>query len=223
MPYNLVSPNGITQPCDPSDLDGWFACELSQVGSPAERAVLLAVTGDLDFFVRWAANALLLWPGCIRVPVGGARQAFFRYPPHIKDLAREARVRLDARPNGPAMAAFILAGGERPPRFGSSNAWSIHHLYSGKFPHSGKTSTTHAIKEPGHFTQSAGLVAVHPVADALCDEFPFFAWYLRAKAYDRFRYDPDGVFSVSRDAHGFGEGGTCRVVMAAASGSAIDE
>ena len=30
------------------------------------------------------------------------------------------------------------------------------------------------------------------MADALCDEFPLMAWYLRAQAYIRFGYDPDG-------------------------------
>jgi hypothetical protein len=94
-------------------------------------------------------------------------------------MARARGVVLDTRPNGPAIAAFILAGGIRPERFGSSNAWSVHHLYSGKFPYIGPKTTTHAAKESGHFTQSAGLVAAHPIADALVDEFPFFAWLLR--------------------------------------------
>jgi hypothetical protein len=48
------------------------------------------------------------------------------------------------------------------------------------------------------FTHSAGLVAVHPLADALADEVPYFAWLLRSEAFRRFRFDPDGVFASSK-------------------------
>jgi hypothetical protein len=51
--------------------------------------------------------------------------------------------------------------------------------------------------EARYFTQSAGLVAIHPVADALADEFAVFAWRLRAEAFLRFGYDPEGAFSAS--------------------------
>jgi len=54
-----------------------------------------------------------------------------------------------------------------------------------------------------HFSQSAGLIAVHPIADGLADEFPFFAWLLRAESFNRFGYDPDGVFSKGQDEFGF--------------------
>jgi hypothetical protein len=35
----------------------------------------------------------------------------------------------------------------------------------------------HAAKDCNHFTQSAGLIAAHLIADALSDEFPFFLGY----------------------------------------------
>jgi hypothetical protein len=75
------------------------------------------------------------------------------------------------------------SGGIRPSRFGSNNAWSIHHIYSGKFPYIGKYDTLHASHDGRHFTQSAGLVAIHPIADQLADEYPFFSWYLRAISF----------------------------------------
>jgi hypothetical protein len=208
MPYNLASPNGIGEPCDLTDLDGWFARELAQVPNPAERQVLQVVAGELDVFVRWASEAVLLWPGCDRVP------KYHSFPVHLKEMAKSAGVALDKRQNGPAVVAFLLAGGTRPKRFGSSNAWSIHHLYSGKFPYLGRKETTHAAKESDHFTQTAGLVAAHPVADALVDEFPFFAWLLRAEAYRRFGYDPDSALSAGHDKYGFVEGRPCQVIDA---------
>lgn len=214
MPYNLQSPNGIGENCDLKDLEGWFSREVSRIPSEPEKAVLTNVSENLGSFVRWAAEAILLWPGCNRVPESGRRQRYFSYPDHIKKLARAQSIVLDTRANGPAVASFLLAGGERPQRFGSSNAWSIHHLYSGKFPYRGNQETTHATKDCNHFTQSAGLVAVHPVADSLTDEFPFFTWLLRAKAFAKFGYDPDHVFSTEVDSYGFATGCTCRIVDA---------
>lgn len=195
MPYNLECPTGLREPLDLNNTATWFGRELQQVSSNAHRYVLQHVFDNLDEFVSWPTHALLLWDGCNRIPATGQKQKYHRYPPTIRDVAKKRNVVLDSRPNGPAIAAFHLAGGIRPERFGSSNAWSIHHLYSGKFPYLNCNTTTHAIKKPLHFTQSAGLVASHPVADALCDEFPFFSWFLRGLSFKRFGYDPDGVFS----------------------------
>ena len=66
-----------------------------------------------------------------------------------------------------------------------------------------REATLHAAKAGDHFTQSAGLVAVHPIADALCDEFPFFAWRLRVESFNRHGYDPDRVFGERCDPLGF--------------------
>ncbi|MCC7001999.1 MAG: hypothetical protein IT357_07575 [Gemmatimonadaceae bacterium] len=195
MPYNLDSPGRIGSPCRLDALEGWFASEASGLPDGAERRVLLDVAEALDSFVRFPKRALLLWRGCDRVAVPPAKMRYHQYPDALKRAAKEAQVYLDGRPNGPAIAAFVFAGGDRPSRYGSSNAWSVHHLYSGKFPYPGRSNTTHAAKHGDHFTQSAGLVAVHPVADALVDEFPPFTWLLRAHAYRMFGYDPDAVFS----------------------------
>lgn len=71
------------------------------------------------------------------------------------------------------------------------------------------------LRTQTHFTQSAGLIAVHPVADALVDEFPFFAWLLRAKSYIRFGYDPDAAFTLRVNDFGFEINRSCRIVAAA--------
>lgn len=204
MPYNLASRNVLLQPCDLADLRGWYAEQTLQVENKSIRKILLGVEQNLKEFVRWPRTALLLWKGCDRVPPPGKKQRYHRYTESIRRLAKSASVNLDRRANGPAIAAFDFAGGERPDRFGSSNKWSIHHVYSGKFPYPGRTATLHATKKGLHFTQSAGLIAVHPIADAMADEFPFFAWLLRAESYNRFGYDPDGVFSKAQDQLGFG-------------------
>ena len=93
----------------------------------------------------------------------------------------------------------------------------MHHLYSGKFPLPIQVGTTHAAKGPTHFTQSAGLVAVHPVADSLCDESPALTWLLRAESFRRFGYDPDGAFSSAPNVYGFAEGHNLTIICAAAS------
>jgi hypothetical protein len=215
LAYNLSSPTGILEPCDIKELGSWFARELKQVTNRAEKSILRTVAANLDTFVRWANDAVLLWYGCDRVPERGQRQKYFEYPDKIKRLAKANNVRLDGRPNGPAIASYLLAGGGRPERFGSLNAWSIHHLYSGKFPYIDREESMHATKHGLHFTQSAGLVAVHPVADAMVDEFPFFAWLLRAHSYIRFKYDPDRVFSTRVTKFGFSDARRCRVVVSA--------
>ncbi len=46
------------------------------------------------------------------------------------------------------------------------------------------------------FTEAAGLVAIHPVADALADDLAYCAWLLRHEAYLRFGFDPDRVFGT---------------------------
>lgn len=216
MAYNLTSPTGLLEPCDLGDLEGWFNRELCQVPSDAERHILDTVARSLNSFVRWPDRALLLWQGCDRVPEEGQRLKYFRYPDSIKAAAKQSSVPLDTRQNGPAIAAFFLAGGARPKRYGSSNAWSIHHLFSGKFPYPGTSTTTHAAKSGLHFTQSAGLVAAHPIADAIVDEFPFFAWLLRAIAFQRFGYDPDHVFGGSTNELGFAPGYSCDIMAPAA-------
>lgn len=219
--FNLDSPNNIHTPCDFNALDAWFESESATISEEPIRRVVLDVAQNLEHFARWPKKAILLWSGRMRGP-----RKYHRYPDIVKKLVKYAdlkqrvalitsrpcpepgpsprRIKLDTRINGPAVVAFAVAGGIRPHRFGSTNAWSIHHLYSGKFPYVGRDTTLHASKHGLHFTQSAGLVAIHPIADQMCDEFPFFAWLLRAHAFQRFGYDPDHVFASSdHDQYGF--------------------
>lgn len=49
----------------------------------------------------------------------------------------------------------------------------------------------------------AGLVAIHPIAEALKDEYFYLAWKLRHEAFLRFGYDPDAIFSKKVGDRGF--------------------
>jgi hypothetical protein len=58
------------------------------------------------------------------------------------------------------------------------------------------------------------LVAIHPLADALADEFPSFSWLLRAHAFNKFGYDPDEVFSSPGvNKYGFTSGFTPKILF----------
>jgi hypothetical protein len=203
---NLLSPTQLRTICALGSLGAWFRSELMTVSSETERQIVGLVYENLGDFVQWPQKSILLWEGRSR------SEKYHSYPDTIKLMALSTGVRLDGRVNGPAVAAYRIAGGIRPRRLGSNNLWSVHHVYSGKFPYPGKSRTLHAAHDGKHCTQSAGLVAIHPIADQICDEYPFFAWLLRAISYERFGYDPDNVFSTGPfDDYGF-VGKTCFVV-----------
>lgn len=144
---------------------------------------------DRDNFIKWPGKSLLFMPGVSR-----SRIKYYDYNLEQKYHLKCAGIRADRRSNGPAIMAFLLAGGERPKRENKNREWSIHHIYDGKYPWPNTNRSVHAVQDGSLFTESAGLVAVHPIADALADEVPFFAWLLRLEAYKRFDFDPDNVF-----------------------------
>ena len=122
---------------------------------------------------------------------GAVRNGFRSYTPAELQMIKAAGLRKDTRSNGPAVMAFGIAGGARPKRAVLTRGWNIHHVYDGKYPAPGHSGTLHAVKHGAYFTEAAGLVAVHPVADALADELPYFAWLLRYEAHTRFKFNPD--------------------------------
>jgi hypothetical protein len=144
-------------------------------------------------FVRWPRRSLLFWTGLVR-HADGRRKDCYKYSPKQKALLKRAGLEADARNNGPAILAFRLAGGERPVRRDfPRHHWSIHHIYDGRFPAAEGDTVLHATRVGNHFTQSAGLVALHPLADGLVGDCKYFAWLLRHEAFLRFDYDPDGI------------------------------
>jgi hypothetical protein len=161
-------------------------------------AVLLRVADDVwanrTDFIRWPLKSLVFMPGVVRGAV-----EYHQYSAPQKEQMKAAKIAPDGRTNGPAIMAYLLAGGERPMRASGREGWSIHHIYDGQHFHHAKTSCTRAVTHGDYFTEAAGLVAIHPVADALADELAYFAWLLRYEAYLRFGFDPDGVFEPPAD------------------------
>jgi hypothetical protein len=76
------------------------------------------------------------------------------------------------------------------------NGWPIHHIYDGQFPMPPRTDSIRAVSHGKYFTEAAGLVAIHPLADGMASETPYFAWLLRREAFLRFGFDPEFVFST---------------------------
>ena len=165
----------------------WFEKLRAEV-PPHVLTVVDHVWKHRDRFVSWPARALCFSPRCVRID-------YHKYTPVQQSQLRAAGIRADTRSNGPAIMAFLLAGGRRPSRALANKDWSIHHIYDGKFPAPGRSSSAHAVKDGSLFSNSAGLVAVHPVADALADEVAYFAWLLQKEAFERFKFDPDSVFA----------------------------
>ena len=164
--------------------------------SPSEKKIINGVWEHRTEFVKWPAKARLLWEGRVRA-------RYHTYPDEIKRELKERGIAIDSRSNGPAIMSFLLAGGKRPKRADSTKGWAIHHIYNGKFPFTKGGKTLHAVKDGNHFTQSAGLVAIHPIAHALADEYFHFVWLLRNESFLRFNYDPDRVFCKKIDEYGF--------------------
>ena len=160
------------------------------------------VWSQREKFIRWPKRRHLFMAGTIR-PVGAARKDCYAYSPkQISQLIEAGVIRPGQKPrvwsNDPAIHSYQVAGGDRPIRSNSNWGWSIHHIYDGKFPAKPGIKSTHAAYHPDYFTEAAGLVAVHPVADALASHLPYFAWLLRFEAYCRFDgFDPDGVFATN--------------------------
>jgi hypothetical protein len=173
--------------------------DLDTLGA-AEKKLVLEVWNNRGDFVRWAKRSRLLLKGRMNEHRG---KKYHSYPRSIVSEAKKAGIRVDRRSNGPAVMVYRLAGGERPMRRDGKQGWNIHHLYDGRFPANGSGKTLRAVKDGKHFTQAAGLVAIHPMAHACAHEYFWFAWKLRREAFRRFGYDPDGVFSARTGRMGF--------------------
>jgi hypothetical protein len=179
-------------PKSESDFERILRDELAAI-SAAERNTLLGLWDNRDDFIKWPRRKLLLWNG-------ETNTRYHTYPRYIVTKLKKANHTPNRLRNGSAIMAYLYAGGMRLPRRvgkqDSKQDWNIHHIYDGRFsfPPNRSGKTLHAVKDGKHFTQAAGLVAIHPIAHACADEYFWFAWQLRRESFRRFKYDPDGVF-----------------------------
>jgi len=94
----------------------------------------------------------------------------------------------------PRGSAFRCAGGNVPQAVPDADAWQLIHLYAAA-PAFDNGAAFDGTAQPKHYTQSAGLVAVHPVVYHLTGQFPCIVWTLRARSFMRFNHDPANYFA----------------------------
>ena len=114
--------------------------------SLSEKKIIDEVWGHKTEFVQWPTEARLLWGGCVR-----ARE-HYKYPDDLKKELKSKGITADTRMvNGPAITAFLFAGGKRPKRTSNpSQEWPIHHIYDGNFPWPHPLGTLGISQYDGH-------------------------------------------------------------------------
>lgn len=151
----------------------------------AIRRLAMTVWEERDTLVRWPRSCEWTKRPLLRQ----ARSGKVKYPSEVRDLCKLHKVRLDTLENGPATTAFRLAGGEIP------SSWQVHHIYDGEHPILGWGPVCKACKSEEFFSHAGGLIAVPKAIHDLTSADPWLAWKLRQEAWNRFDFDPDGVFS----------------------------
>lgn len=175
---------------DQARLPLWLQSMSSSTDLSTQAALALWI--EKDRFFRWPKRSELLWQGVTRDP-DGHKQDCYSYPKDVLVRLTKAGLPVDGRNNGPAIVAYLLAGGERP-KVGTWG-WPIHHIYDGtEPPRPSKKTVPHAVRDGRYFTHSGGLVAAHPVAHHLAHQSALLKWLLRREAFLRFQFDPMNVF-----------------------------
>jgi len=163
--------------------------------------------------VVFARQSMLIWPCCTPgenldgVPDDAKELSFYNaavgFSDHdkkrLEHALRERGIQsLERYPLDPDRFSFSFGGGNINP------GWSFHHIYDGTSPLGKGKKTLNAHRRGLHFTQTAGMVAIHPIVEALYDHFPCIKRTLRAGSFDKFGYDPDRYFSKrEHDDRGF--------------------
>ncbi len=154
----------------------------------------MAIWRKRETYFRWPKEQRIISRSWVRHP-DGRRTNCYDYPAELAQEIVRAGLCINGRNDGPAITSFLLAGGERPRRpYPSTWGWSIHHVYDGRHPRFPDQQVPLAISDPQLFTNSAGLVAAHPLADYVAAREPLLAWLLRWEAFLRFGFDPMGAF-----------------------------
>ena len=175
------------------DVPDWIRA-MADNESDAGVQSAMAIWNQRNTYIRWPKKSRLLLDGMTRHPDGNSQNCY-DYPPELVREILEAGLSDDRRNNAPAILAFQLTGGDRPRRPYPSNwGWTIHHIYDGQHLAPTDKTVPRAVVEGKLFTEAAGLVAVHPLADYVATNVPLLAWLLRWEAFCRFQFDPMDVF-----------------------------
>ena len=76
---------------------------------PSEQKIISEVWNNKNDYIKWPKQSILLIPGLIRPKSG-----FHKYSPELTRKFKEKGITIDSRTNGPAIMAYLYAGGERP-------------------------------------------------------------------------------------------------------------
>jgi hypothetical protein len=150
--------------------------------TPTEQSVAEYIWQNKDQFFCWPVIPLLLLPEVTRPGRG-----HHSYSDELRETFGKFKIPIDSKSNGPAVMSYLLSGGEM--RFTSHDKlWEIHHIYNRDFSFNGEILD--AVHCGNHFTDSAGLVAAHPVAHKAAHTFAYIARRLWQEANERYEYNP---------------------------------
>src|ERR1051325_1797412 len=162
------------------DVPDWIRAMAAKKRDPGVQSSM-AIWNQRHTYVRWPKEIRLLLPGVTRHPDGNNPNCY-QYPVGLIDEIQTAGLEVRNYNNDPAIYAFLLTGGDRPRRsFPATWGWTIHHIYDEKHPAPANVTAQpvpRAVRRGDLFTHSAGLVAVHPLADYVATNEPLLAWLL---------------------------------------------
>lgn len=191
----------------------WIAAQIAHDAPPTVPIQNMLYRLCLELYegnrlVSFAYRSMLLWPRCTPgenlddLPAEPKELALTCIGPiglsayEEKELIAALKERgiscTEKYPVHPDRFAFAFARGQHP------NDWTFHHLYDGIVPFHGRKKTLDAQKHGRHFTETAGMVTVHPLVQELYDHCACIRRTLRARSFTQFKYDPDEYFEKGR-------------------------
>lgn len=197
----------------------WIAAQIAHDAPPTVPIQNMLYRLCLELYegnrlVSFAYRSMLLWPRCTPAenlddlpaepkelaltcigPIGLSDYEEKQLMGALKERGISATEKFPVHPD---RFAFAFARGQHP------NDWTFHHLYDGILPFHGQRKTLDARKHGRHFTETAGMVTVHPLVQELYDHRACIRRTLRARSFTQFKYDPDEDFAKGGPHNEFG-------------------
>jgi hypothetical protein len=155
--------------------------------------------------VSFARQGILLWPRCTPgenldpLPDDAQEQVLDSLvSAHLSENEKESLGNelskvgvgsIEQYPAHPERFAFKFAGGWL------QQDWFFKHLYDGSIALGSAKKRLNALKRGKHFTQTAGMAAIHPIVQELYEAYPCLRRTLQARSFASFGYDPEHFFS----------------------------